>query len=487
MQLKIKLSFIFSTIVIFILLLNNTFNYFSTREILREDKEQEMVLLANRLAAFLQFSENSFYIDVPDHLLEMNFSNNESVLEIAGFDPHTNKEMPVLAQNSQNNTDQPRSINDFIQVEKHDYHTETDVDFITQVLDTGQYMSYISNYQDQKVMKIFTPIAMDKPYVMSIVFDYSDIQKVLNKQLCFNFIILMSAIGIIIFSSYIFAGFIVEPLQKILLNLHDISNGKFGVQVEVNRKDELGILSERVNLLSLNLKKYQQSEEMLIKSEKLSVVGQLAAGVAHEIRNPLTSLIGFLNLIKHGKEMNKEVLEVMTSELHRIELILSELLVLAKPQEITYKHKNIHNILKDVLTLIEIQATQNNVKIQLDIEEKVPFIDCDENQLKQVFINLLKNAIEAMPSGGNIFIFVKMNEDEKVLISIQDDGCGMNEEEVCKLGEPFFTSKEEGTGLGFMLSEKMIHNHKGSMHIHSIKDVGTSVDIILPLTQDLDT
>ncbi|NBI29310.1 sensor histidine kinase [Chengkuizengella marina] len=480
MQLKTKLSIIFSTIVILFLLLNNTFNYFSTREILRDDKEQEMVLLANRLATFLQFSENSFFINVPDYLLEMNFANNERVLEVAGFDPNTYKEVPVFAQNNQ-------SLNDFIQLEKYDYHEDNDVDIISKVLDTGETKSYISTYQDQKVMKIFTPISMDKPYVISIVFDYSDIQKVLNKQLCFNFIILMSAIGIIILTSFIFAGYIAAPLKKILLNLNDINNGKYGVQVEVNRKDELGLLSERVNLLSLNLKKYQQSEEMLIKSEKLSVVGQLAAGVAHEIRNPLTSLIGFLNLIKHGKEMNREVLEVMTSELHRIELILSELLVLAKPQEITYKHKNIHNIFKDVLTLIEIQATQNNVKIQLDIEEKVPFIDCDENQLKQVFINLLKNAIEAMPSGGNIIISVKMNEDEKVFISIQDDGCGMNEEEVCKLGEPFFTSKEEGTGLGFMLSEKMIHNHKGSIHIHSIKNVGTSVDIILPLTQDLNT
>ncbi|MFS1511110.1 ATP-binding protein [Chengkuizengella sp. SCS-71B] len=482
MQLKTKLSIIFSTTVILILLLNNTFNYFSTREILREEKEHEMVLLANRLATFLEFSENAFYINVPDYLLKMNYANNKSILEISGFAPNTNKEVPVFAQNNQS-----QSINDFIQLEKYDYHADTDVDFITQALDTGLTMSYISTLQEQKVMKIFTPIEMDKPYVIGIVFDYSDIQKVLNNQLCFTLLILMSAIGIIIFVSYILAGFIVDPLQKILLNLNDINNGKYGVQVEVNRKDELGLLSERVNLLSLNLKKFQQSEEMLVKSEKLSVVGQLAAGVAHEIRNPLTSLIGFLNLIKHGKEMNKEVLEVMTSELHRIELILSELLVLAKPQEITYKHKNIHNIFKDVLTLIEIQATQNNVKLQLDIEEKVPFIDCDENQLKQVFINLLKNAIEAMPSGGNIIIVVNMNEDNKVLISIQDDGCGMNEEEVCKLGEPFFTNKEEGTGLGFMLSEKMIHNHKGTIHIHSIKNVGTSVDIILPLTQDSNT
>ncbi|MDP5274757.1 sensor histidine kinase [Chengkuizengella axinellae] len=485
MQLKIKLSLIFSAIVVSILLLSTTFNYFSSKEVLHEDREQDMESVAQRIAQFLQYDDQTFYIDAPAHFVEKMFSNNENILEISGFEPQSHQENPILIIDTEldHHCDHP-TINDFNQYARLDYHEELDIEYIEQVLESNQTISVISTHQKEKVMKVFVPITSESPYVISIVLDYTSIQNVLDQQLLYNFTILFLAICVAVIVSFFFARYIVEPLQQILLKLNDIHNGKYGVQVDVIRKDELGLLGERVNALSLNLKKYKQSEEMLIKSEKLAVVGQLSAGVVHEIRNPLTSLIGFLNLIRHGKEMNKEVLDVMTSELHRIELILSELLILAKPQEISYKKINIHKLLKDVLTLIDIQATQNNVKIHMQVEEKIPHIDCDENQLKQVFINLLKNAIEAMSFGGNINIVVKMMEDEKVIISIQDDGCGMDEEEVCKLGEPFFSRKEKGTGLGFMLSEKMIHNHKGSIQIKSVKNEGTQVNVILPLTQD---
>lgn len=233
--------------------------------------------------------------------------------------------------------------------------------------------------------------------------------------------------------------------------------------------------------ITRNITERKQTEELLRRSEKLSVVGQLAAGVAHEIRNPLTTLRGFVQLLQLRGEGNPHHLELMLAELDRINFIVSEFLILSKPQMSNFQIKDLAAIVTDMLQLLETQANLNNIVIHTDIEPELPKIKCEENQLKQVFINVLKNGMEAMPEGGDIRIQVKRVDANRVMLRFIDHGCGIPEEHLARLGEPFFTSKENGNGLGIMVSQQIIANHKGNMLIRSELGKGTCVDIVLPV------
>lgn len=224
-------------------------------------------------------------------------------------------------------------------------------------------------------------------------------------------------------------------------------------------------------------------EELLRRSEKLTTVGQLAAGVAHEIRNPLTTLRGFLQLQQQSKTLKLSHVSLMLSELDRINLIVGEFLILAKPQATKFVTKDIRDVLHDVLQFLDSEAHLHNIVFQMVFTEEQCRISCEENQLKQVFINLLKNAIEAMPNGGNIHISITKRKNS-ILISITDEGIGIPEDMISKIGDPFFTRKETGTGLGIMVSQRIINGHQGTMDIQSQVNVGTTVRLTLPALKE---
>jgi PAS domain S-box-containing protein len=248
--------------------------------------------------------------------------------------------------------------------------------------------------------------------------------------------------------------------------------------------EENGEVSKIV-FVARDITERKSTEELLRKADKLSLVGELAAGVAHEIRNPLTALKGFVQLLQAKAENNPdykpEYFEIMLSELDRIHFIVNEFMLLAKPQVSNFQPKDIRILMQHVVALLTTQAIMNDVQILTDFESDLPMVTCEENQLKQVFVNILKNAIEAMPHGGILRIQMKMYSPEKVLIRFVDQGCGIPEELIPKLGNPFFTTKEQGTGLGLMVCFKIIETHKGCIHISSEKNKGTTVDIILPV------
>ncbi|MDP4084026.1 MAG: PAS domain S-box protein [Bacillota bacterium] len=224
----------------------------------------------------------------------------------------------------------------------------------------------------------------------------------------------------------------------------------------------------------------KRTQELLLNSEKLTIAGQLAAGIAHEVRNPLTAIKGFLQLLK-PQFKEEAYFGIIQSELARIENILTELLVLAKPQELKFEQEDIYSIIEEVKTLIDTQAIMNNIEIKFISDwENLTTIQCDKNQLKQVFINFLKNAIEAMPKGGTITIEIKSLCTEKIKIIFKDTGTGIPHHILKRIGEPFFTTKENGTGLGIMISKQIIENHNGSIHFWSDEE-GTIIEVILPI------
>lgn len=224
----------------------------------------------------------------------------------------------------------------------------------------------------------------------------------------------------------------------------------------------------------------QMEEDRVMQSEKLTTAGQLAAGIAHEIRNPLTSINGFVKLLRSAERSNELYFEIIESELKRIELIVNELLVLSKPQSVHVSGPiDLFAIMEQIITLMKVQAALKNIEIVPHYPMAPVFVQGEVNQLKQVFINLLKNAMEAMNQGGTITLDILHNAQE-VQIIVQDEGIGMTQEQIQSLGQPFVTTKDTGTGLGLMITKNIIHNHGGTMNVESIPDHGTTFTIHLP-------
>jgi two-component system sporulation sensor kinase A len=230
--------------------------------------------------------------------------------------------------------------------------------------------------------------------------------------------------------------------------------------------------------------KLQESEErirQIADSDKLRVVGELAAGIAHEIRNPLTSIKGFVQMLK--EETDGKYSGIILSELQRIEFILNEFLILAKPnQDIHFQKKEVIPLIDEVIALLQAEAMLLNIEIVKEYNWDLPLIWCEEKQIKQVLINVIKNAFEAMERGGKVYIQTGVYDGNHIYIRIIDQGIGIPEDRISRLGEPFYSHKEKGTGLGLMVSFRIIENHKGKISIASEPGKGTTVDIILPIS-----
>lgn len=271
-------------------------------------------------------------------------------------------------------------------------------------------------------------------------------------------------------------------------NIEAVRQRKDGELIQVNLtlsplKDAEGNIFAYAGL-TRDVTERKKTDAFLKKIDKLNVVGQLAAGLAHEIRNPLTSIRGFLQLMQKGAEDKRMYVDIMLEELNRINEIITEFLFIAKPNVSEIEIKDPVGIVTGVLAFLEPEAIINNVQFRVQRSgcRTAPLIHCSENQLKQVFINIVKNAIEAMPEGGVLDISIACQID-KLTIKFSDRGIGIAQDRLPKLGEPFYTTKEKGTGLGLMMCYKIIEAHRGNIMISSQVNVGTIVDVVLPVAE----
>ncbi|WJE23286.1 PAS domain S-box protein [Bacillus cereus] len=236
--------------------------------------------------------------------------------------------------------------------------------------------------------------------------------------------------------------------------------------------------------ISRDITERLKTEELLRKSEKLAVVGQLSTAIAHEIKNPLTAMKGFMQLLKSMENKNTEhYIDIVLAEVERIDSITNEFMTLAKPEALEIKTNDLNVLMKQIVMLLEPQAIMNCIQITTEFTSDTSFILCEGNQLKQAFINVLKNAIEATPMGGEILIQIEYAPDKKqVNIQFTDYGCGIEKERLPYLGEPFYSIKENGIGLGLMICYKIIEKHQGKILIESEVGKGTTVNISLPIS-----
>lgn len=376
-----------------------------------------------------------------------------------------------------------------------------------------QYGSWISS---------FAPILDEKGNVVAILGIDAKAAIIRNNQTEILKILLIE-LAVIIFLVFITLNWglkrVLKPVNDLFYGIKEISTGNFNVRLPVQDQSELSLLSDRFNEMAAQLSQLfervsaaskqlgqssmNESDSLLLeeaintmedifertklqqelqRAEKMNAIGQLAASVAHEIRNPMTVVKGFLQIFL-AKDMSYEehmFLKLMIEELNRAETIINDYLSLAKPDVDKLEVIDSRDMAEKVMDLMTSYAMMSkNISLQTEIKEDMK-IRGNKNELKQVLINILKNGIEAMKNGGKLSLTLEKKGSYGVFI-IQDTGIGMTEDELSRLGTAFYSLKERGTGMGLMVCYQIVERMKGHIKVSSKKGEGTTFEIMVPL------
>jgi two-component system NtrC family sensor kinase len=279
------------------------------------------------------------------------------------------------------------------------------------------------------------------------------------------------------------ARFITRPIAELVGATRRLAQGDMTVRVPVYGKGELAVLGQSFNSMVETL---HQTQQELLHKERLASMGQLAAGVAHEINNPLGTILLFSDVMyKEAAEddLRRDDLKMIINETTRCKNIVADLLNFARQQEVLAQETDVHALLEQVIERISSQPVFEEVEIVRQFSPDLPIIQADPAQLQQVFVNLLNNAAEAMEGGGSITLATRPVNSQSVEIKVSDTGCGIPEENLGKLFTPFFTTKAlgRGTGLGLSIVYGIIKMHRGQIAVQSQVGQGTTFTLTLPV------
>ncbi len=266
---------------------------------------------------------------------------------------------------------------------------------------------------------------------------------------------------------------------------------------EIYSQEDFELLSALANQTAIaveNARLYEdlkKSKSYIRRADRLASLGTLTAGLAHEIRNPLVAIKTFTQLLPErleDEEFRNQFLPIASNEVDRISVLINELLDFAKPSEPKFEFEDVNKILDGMILLVSTESRKKNIQIVKNFENNLPLVSLDREQMKQVFLNILLNAIEATPENGQITVktrsFSKPGGDPYAQVEITDTGKGIPEEYLEDIFNPFFTTKSKGSGLGLSISTQIVQEHRGYISVESQVNKGTSFFINLPLKQE---
>jgi signal transduction histidine kinase len=312
------------------------------------------------------------------------------------------------------------------------------------------------------------------------------------RELLFNLII-VSLILLIAsaFMSHFWSRLITRPIERLSHAATAVGKGQFDIHVERTTRDEIGDLAESFNQMASELdtreKALKEAQAALIQSEKMAAFGQLGAGIAHEVKNPLAGILGFAQLslrkVEKDSPLHKNLLTI-EKETKRCKVIIENLLKFARQEKMAFEFIEINSVVQDAMAIVDHQLGLQKVRLETEFASGLPRIMGNANQIQQVLLNLMINAQQAMNSEpGLVRISTRMMDSKEVEIRVSDTGSGIPKEIQSKIFEPFFTTKPtgKGTGLGLSVSYGIVKDHKGNISVESEMGKGTTFVIVFPV------
>jgi len=306
-------------------------------------------------------------------------------------------------------------------------------------------------------------------------------------------LLLIGSVGLLIgiLGAILLAKRITGPLKKLVEATVKISKGHFSQRINITSQDEIGNLARSFNKMSRQLLQARKKEEVanqkLIQAEKLASIGRISAGIAHEIRNPLTSVklnIQKLMLSDNLDEVEKEHLNISQEGIKYMEKSIKDLLDFTRASELELARFSIEQILEESVKTLADSLALKKVRLKRNFQDELPQILVDGDKLRQVFLNILRNAYEAVDEGGEITISLSLLKERSrkiIKVVISDNGCGIPDKERDVIFELFYTTKTTGIGLGLAIARKIIEQHNGSIQLSENAKKGTSFEILIPV------
>ena len=287
-----------------------------------------------------------------------------------------------------------------------------------------------------------------------------------------------------------------RPLERLSEAVRKVAKGNFDVSVDISSKDEIGQLSRSFNEMAGELNERERSlkkaQLALVQSEKMAALGTLSAGLAHEVKNPLSAVLGYAQLAKRKLSQPDAVkahLDIIESETRRCNEIIGNLMQFSRQEKGEFTEISINDVVEKSVGIVDHQLSLNNIRVTTDLAESIPPILGNANQLQQVLMNLAINAQHAMGEDGGTISIQTIIDSESVLIIVDDTGPGIDDEVAANIFEPFFTTKAagEGTGLGLSVSYGIIQEHEGEIIVSKAPGGGARFEIRLPVNVGRDT
>lgn len=283
---------------------------------------------------------------------------------------------------------------------------------------------------------------------------------------------------------------ITRPLERLSNAVRKITKGDFDVNIAIKSRDEIGMLSNSFNEMASELKKRESSlkaaQDALVQSEKMAAIGTLSAGLAHEVKNPLSAVLGYAQLSKRKLDQPEALLknlDIIEHETKRCNEIISNLMQFSRQEKGEFVHITVNEVVSKSMTIVDHQLSLKNVRIESELADNIPQITGNANQLQQVLMNLMINAQHAIGDDGGTITLATFVRDESVTITVSDTGPGVPAEIRAKIFEPFFTTKPagQGTGLGLSVTYGIIKDHGGEITVECADTGGAKFVIVLPL------